>query len=39
LISGRFSADQPENALAAMVRLHGFKLTRQGTDQFEISEG
>ncbi|HAC01789.1 MAG TPA: hypothetical protein DCF67_10070, partial [Brevundimonas sp.] len=39
LISGRFSADQPENALAAMVRLHGFKLTRQGADQFEISEG
>ena len=39
LVSGRFSADQPENALAAMVRLHGFKLTRQGTDQFEISEG
>jgi transmembrane sensor len=39
LVSGRFSVDQPENALAAMVRLHGFKLTRQGTDQFEISEG
>ncbi len=39
LISGRFSAEQPENALAAMVRLHGFKLTRQGADQFEISEG
>ena len=39
LISGRFAYDRPENALAAMVRLHGFKLTRQGTDQFEISEG
>jgi transmembrane sensor len=39
LISGRFSSDQPENALAAMVRLHGFKLTRLGTDHFEISEG
>ena len=39
LISGRFAYDQPENALAAMVRLHGFKLTRLGADQFEISEG
>ncbi|MNX67537.1 fec operon regulator FecR [compost metagenome] len=39
LVSGRFAYDQPENALAAMVRLHGFKLTRQGTDQFVISEG
>lgn len=38
LISGRFAYDRPENALAAMVRLHGFKLTRQGTDHFEISE-
>lgn len=38
LISGRFAYDRPENALAAMVRLHGFKLTRQGADQFEISE-
>ena len=39
LISGRFAYDRPENALAAMVGLHGFKLTRQGTDQFVISEG
>ena len=39
LISGRFAYDRPENALAAMVGLHGFKLTRQSTDQFVISEG
>lgn len=39
LISGRFAYDRPENALAAMVGLHGFKLTRQATDQFVISEG
>lgn len=39
LISGRFAYDRPENALAAMVKIHGYKLTRQGTDQFEISEG
>ena len=39
LISGRFAYDRPENALAAMVGLHGFKLTRQGADQFVISEG
>lgn len=37
-ISGRFAYDRPESALAAMVRIHGFKLTRQGTDEFEISE-
>ncbi|MBI1682189.1 FecR family protein [Caulobacter hibisci] len=39
LVSGRFAYDDPENALAAMARLHGFKLTRQGPDQFEISGG
>jgi len=39
LISGRFAYDRPEDALAAMVRIHGFKLTRQQADQFEISEG
>lgn len=39
LVSGRFAYDDPENALAAMARLHGFKLTRQGADQFEISGG
>ncbi|WP_313005455.1 FecR family protein [Brevundimonas sp.] len=39
MISGRFAYDRPENALAAMVGIHGFKLTRLGTDHFEISEG
>ncbi len=39
LVSGRFAYDDPENALAAMARLHRFKLTRQGADQFEISGG
>lgn len=39
LVSGRFAYDQPENALAAIVGVHGFKLTRLGPDQFEISEG
>ncbi|WP_296177312.1 FecR domain-containing protein [uncultured Brevundimonas sp.] len=39
LVSGRFAYDQPENALAAMVQMHGFKLSRQGADQFVISEG
>jgi len=39
LVSGRFAYDDPENALAAMARLHGFKLTRQKADQFEISGG
>jgi transmembrane sensor len=38
LVSGRFAYGDAENALAAMARLHGFKLTRQGADQFEISE-
>ncbi|MGH7028432.1 FecR family protein [Brevundimonas sp.] len=39
LVSGRFAYDQPENALAAMVGVHGFKMTRLGPDRFEISEG
>lgn len=39
LVSGRFAYDDPENALAAMARLHGFKLTRQGADKFAISGG
>ena len=39
LVSGRFAYDQPENALAAMVGVHGFKLTRLGPDHFVISEG
>ncbi|PVM83421.1 FecR family protein [Caulobacter endophyticus] len=39
LVSGRFAYDDPENALAAMARLHGFRLTRQKADQFEISGG
>jgi transmembrane sensor len=39
LVSGRFAYDDPESALAAMARLHGFKLTRQKADQFEISGG
>ncbi|HEY1073439.1 FecR family protein [Brevundimonas sp.] len=39
LVSGRFAYDQPENALAAMVGVHGFKLTRLGPDRFEISKG
>lgn len=39
MISGRFAYDRPENALAAMVGIHGFKLTRLGTDHFEISKG
>lgn len=38
LVSGRFAYGDAENALAAMARLHGFKLIRQGADQFEISE-
>lgn len=38
LVSGRFAYGDAENALAAMARLHGFRLTRQGPDQFEISE-
>ena len=39
LVSGRFSYDRPENVLAAIVRIHDFKLTRQGTDKYEISKG
>lgn len=39
LVSGRFAYDDPENALAAMARLHDFRLTRQKADQFEISGG
>ncbi len=39
LVSGRFAYDDPENALAAIARLHGFRLTRQKADQFEISGG
>ncbi|KSB90455.1 hypothetical protein AS593_13325 [Caulobacter vibrioides] len=39
LVSGRFAYDDPENALAALARLHGLKLTRQRADQFEISGG
>ena len=38
LVSGRFAYGDAENALAAMARVHGLKLTRQGADQFEISE-
>lgn len=38
LVSGRFAYDDAENALAAMARLHGFRLTRQGAGQFEISK-
>ncbi len=37
LVSGRFTYDDPENALAAIARLHGFKLTRQRADQYVIS--
>mgnify|MGYP001617246881 CR=1 FL=1 len=39
LVSGRFAYDRPEDALAAMAGIHGFKLTRQGADHFEISKG
>lgn len=39
LVSGRFAYDDPENALAAIARLHGFKLTRQKADQYVISGG
>lgn len=38
LISGRFAYDHPENALAAMVLIHDFKLTRLGADEYMISE-
>jgi transmembrane sensor len=38
LVSGRFAYDQPENALAAIVRLHGLTLTRKGSDRFVISK-
>ncbi|MET4685278.1 transmembrane sensor [Brevundimonas faecalis] len=38
LVSGRLASDQPENALAAMVGVHGLTLTRKGTDQFVISK-
>jgi transmembrane sensor len=39
LVSGRFAYGQPENALAAIARLHGYKLTRQGPDRYVMSEG
>lgn len=39
LVSGRFAYAQPENALAAIARVHGFKLTRQGPDRYLLSDG
>lgn len=38
LVSGRFSYDHPEHALAAIARVHGLKLTRVGPDRFLLSE-
>ena len=38
LVSGRFAYGQPENALAAIARLHGYKLTRQGANHYVLSE-
>lgn len=38
LVSGRFAYDQPENALAAIARLHGYTLTRKGADHYVLSE-
>lgn len=34
LVSGSFAYDQPENALAAIARLHGYKLIRKGADHY-----
>lgn len=39
LVSGRFAYDHPENALAAIARLHGLKLTRKGPERYVLSEG
>ncbi|MDY6923078.1 MAG: FecR domain-containing protein [Pseudomonadota bacterium] len=38
LVSGRFSYDHPEHALAAIARVHGLKLTRVGPDRFLLSD-
>ncbi|MFA4938232.1 FecR family protein [Brevundimonas sp.] len=38
LVSGRFSYEHPENALAAIARLHGLKLTSKATGQYVLSE-
>ena len=39
LVSGRFAYAQPENALAAIARVHGFTLTRKGPDRNLLSDG
>lgn len=38
LVSGRFSYQHPENALAAIARLHGLRLTRKADDAYVLSE-
>lgn len=38
LVSGRFSYEHPENALAAIARLHGLKLTSKAAGQYVLSE-
>ncbi|WAC61365.1 FecR family protein [Brevundimonas sp. SL130] len=38
LVSGRFSYENPENALAAIARLHGLRLTRKDAGQYLLSD-
>lgn len=38
LVSGRFSYENPENALAAIARLHGLRLTRKDAGRYLLSE-
>jgi len=38
LVSGRFSYENPENALAAIARLHGLRLTRKDAGHYLLSE-
>lgn len=38
LVSGRFSYENPENALAAIARLHGLRLTRKDAGHYLLSD-
>jgi len=38
LVSGRFSYENPENALAAIARLHGLRLIRKDAGHYLLSD-